>query len=57
MAGAALARGLAGHRSVGGEQLLSFASLGFLGHSFPHSFLFVGFFSFRFSFPSKALFT
>ena len=43
MAGAALARGLAGHRSVGGEQLLSFASLGFLGLAFPHSFLCVGF--------------
>ena len=55
MAGAALARGLAGHRSVGGEQLLSFASLGFLGLSFPHSFLSVGFFPlpFLFSFLSS----
>ena len=50
MAGAALARGLAGRRSVGGEQLLSFASLGFLGLSFPHSFLSVGFFPLPFLF-------
>ena len=50
LAGAALARGLAGHRSLGGEQLLSFASLVFLGLSFPHSSLCVGFF------PSVSLF-
>lgn len=34
LAGAAVARGLAEHRSVGGEQLCSFASLVFLGFIF-----------------------
>jgi len=37
--GGAAARGLAGHRSVGGEQLLSFASLVFLEFYFPLSLL------------------